>query len=203
MTIRLTRERLAEAYGAENLLTVPAERLPDSLVHGPTREFLTSVGFPNSRVEPLVEVDEAFAAGLPPMAEHRYFGEGEYGGWELPVQCGDFLLLGDWNSAVLGVVGLEPRNGTVHVVSEMQDEGEAALLNSSVDRLAYFLLVLHLAHRPDFDPARFIPPPEAARAAREELLSERIRHVFLHADPAALQGEESIWEGVLMDMDML
>jgi len=187
MTVRLTREQLAEAYGEENLLTIPADRLPDLLIHQPTRDFLTSVGLPDSTAGGLVDVDEAFAAGLPPMSEHEYFGSGEHGGWELPAMCADFLLLGDWNSAVLGVVGLNPRTGAVYVVSEMEYEDEAALLNSDITCLAYFLYILDRAHQPDFDPARFLPPG-AVRADREELLSERIRHVLRQADPAALEG---------------
>jgi len=195
----LTFAELAAVFGEQGVLRTDPALLPEGLRHDETRGFLSAVGFPSSDVQGLVVVDEQFPRAVRGMREASHFTE--YG-WELPPEAADLFLLGEFQGAAMGVIGIDGASGAVRMVSEL-DMSRAVLLNSDISRLTYFLYVLrrdeHLYSWEHYDEHEQ-PDPESPEPDTMGQAAERIRQEFQRADPAALEEGENVWDAVLEDI---
>ncbi|MFE6889809.1 SUKH-4 family immunity protein [Streptomyces sp. NPDC057694] len=92
---RVSRERLAEVFGADRVHVIPDRDLPSGLTHGPTRDFLSRTGFPH--VEDLLSTAtlDLTASGLREQA------------WDevrrgcVPLGDGPLYRIGEWMGGAL------------------------------------------------------------------------------------------------------
>ncbi|MFC9973769.1 SUKH-4 family immunity protein [Spirillospora sp. NPDC127200] len=137
MSERLTRERLAEVFGEENLLRADPADIPSAVSDEFTREFLVNVGIPQSSEAEFIE----FAADFP--REWRPLGEAEIyrtGGRQVPDVLKDAFYIGYAEGAVPIFIALDGASGRVHAISEAEDE--PYLMNSDVESLVFYMYVL-------------------------------------------------------------
>ncbi|MEU0744411.1 SUKH-4 family immunity protein [Streptomyces sp. NPDC006134] len=92
---RPTRARVLDIFDADHVPTMTDEQLPSGLTHGPTRRFLTQVGFPAVSGFYSLNTHHLLESGL---AEHTWEGTKEF---ETPVGDGPFYSLGTWIGGVL------------------------------------------------------------------------------------------------------
>jgi hypothetical protein len=141
LALELPAGLLEGAFGAENMVRLTDDRLPSTLVHAPTRAFLTEVGLPSDGFmfygpgpEPLLTLPEDWAESRSnPSHAHLW-----HGGEQLPPDARHLVVLGglvhDFTVVIDGRTGalFHTEAGADHVVP----------VNADVSTLA-FTLWLH------------------------------------------------------------
>ncbi|MFP8886065.1 SUKH-4 family immunity protein [Streptomyces mangrovi] len=102
LRLDLPRHVLEEAFGADQVVRIAPEELPEELVHEPTRRFLTEVGLPcdglmfgldgeeDDLLRPLPEVDARYRA----MPELRHLFRAPESADHLPADADHLLVIG-------------------------------------------------------------------------------------------------------------
>lgn len=174
MTFAISREAMEKEFGADNLITVAADRLNPSLTHAPTIQFLSEVGLPDVE-EFLYTVDEELAAGLEGVLD-RQSNLGDY--TDEPVD--NWVVLGSFMGDMFLLDGA---TGAVWI--SVDGAGTVNFINSRIDFFARFLAAFHRDTEmlyPDYN------TPDEIEAAMKNLVTE-VRGF----DPAAVDHERGYW----------
>ncbi|MFI6761928.1 SUKH-4 family immunity protein [Micromonospora sp. NPDC050417] len=182
----IDRAGMESVYHADDLVTLDEATLA-VITHEPTRAFLCDVGLPD-RVG-WFEADQLFVDG-----DLRVGGAA----WQrvalrhpsCPFDMSAWLTLGGigLDDAIVDTI-----TGNVYCIPE---DGAPHLLNSGVDRLAFFLHALEV-ERPqyDVDAGADVVDPEGAET--------RLLSLMRRADPAAMAYPEACWFTVLRNVRKL
>lgn len=174
MTFAISREAMRKEFGADNLITVPADRLNPAVTHASTIQFLTGVGMP-AVGEFVYTVDEELQSGLD-SALVRYPSLGDYTDEPL----GSWVVLGSFMGDMFLLDGA---TGAVWI--EVDGQGTVKFVHTAIDFFARFLASFHrdsdLLH-PD------INIPDDIEIAMNNLIGE-VRGI----DPAGFDHEHAYW----------
>lgn len=174
MTFAISREAMEKEFGADNLITVPADRLNPAITHTPTIQFLSGIGMPE--VEEFVyTIDEELISGLE-SALDRQSNLGEF--TDEPLD--NWVVLGYFMGDMFLLDGA---TGAVWI--SVDGDGTVKFINSGIDLFARFLASFHrdseLLH-PD------INIPDEIETAMNNLIVE-VRGI----DPAGVDHEQGYW----------
>ncbi|WP_170208731.1 SUKH-4 family immunity protein [Micromonospora pisi] len=176
----IDRARMESVYRAEDMVTLDDATLA-AVTHEPTRAFLRDVGLPDR-------------VGWFEAAQLFVDGDLQVGGeaWERVARRHPSCPFDMSAWLTLGGIGLDDAivDTTTGVVYCIPEDGAPHLLNSGVDRLAFFLHALEV-ERPQYDleADADVVDPEGAEA--------RLLSLMRRADPAAMEYPESCWFSVL------
>ncbi|MCQ4079465.1 SUKH-4 family immunity protein [Streptomyces sp. RB6PN25] len=174
MTFAISREAMEKEFGADNLVTAPADRLNPAITHAPTVQFLSEVGMPDVD-EFVYTVDDDLASGL-------------VGALERQPNLGDYTDKPLDNWVVLGWFVddkylLDGATGEVWI--KVDGDETVKFMNTRVDFFARFLASFHrdyeLLH-PDY------AMPDEIETAMNNLITE-VRGL----DPFGVGHEQGYW----------
>jgi hypothetical protein len=174
MTFAITRQELQAAFGADRLVTVPADRLNPVVTHESSRTFLAEVGLLNAGIR--------FQAAAE-LADGGITGQESVSGIVEDLtdpRAGRLLLLGgfgtDW-------VFLDGADGTVWVADDGNDSFD--FLNSRIDLFVRFTAALAR----DWAHLSVDEPDDDRREAAGDNLVVELRAL----DPQAFAAPDGYW----------
>ncbi|MFE4367759.1 SUKH-4 family immunity protein [Streptomyces sp. NPDC056835] len=179
MLTHVTPEAVIEAFGLTSITYFP-QAAPGHL-HGPTAEFLATVGLPESKFfgpRMDLEGDSAQRLRFGPSLKASF----ERDGSELRPEAETWEELGDF---VFATVALDPRDGRIYAFPE--GESDYQLMHEDVSSLVHALTVLNRG-RVDF--RKLEPDDDEQRAQIVDRMTKEITAV----DPAPFTDEEGEWE---------
>lgn len=175
MTFAISREVMEWEFGAEHLVTVPADRLNRAVSHAPTARFLSEVGLPDVRGI-VFWIDREAASGLESVLD-RIAYLGRHTGEAL----GDWVVIGTFMGDEFLLDGAD---GAVWI--HIDGEATVKFVSSGLDLFARFVAAFHrdrYALHPDYN-----TPDEIATAMNN--LVEDMREY----DPVALEHKKTCWQ---------
>ncbi|WP_326812264.1 SUKH-4 family immunity protein [Streptomyces scopuliridis] len=179
MLTHITPEAVIEAFGLTSITYFP-QAAPGHM-HGPTADFLATIGLPESkffgpRMDP--EDNSAQRLRFGPSLKASF----ERAGSELPPEAETWEKLGDF---VYATVALDPRDGRIYAFPE--GESDYQLMHEDVSSLVHALIVLNRG-RVNFRKLR--PDDDEQRAQIVDRMTQEITAV----DHAPFTDEEGEWE---------
>ncbi|MER7000891.1 SUKH-4 family immunity protein [Streptomyces sp. NPDC000410] len=179
MLTHITPEAVIEGFGLTSITYFP-QAAPGHL-HGPTADFLATVGLPESQFfGPRMDLEDDSAQRLRfgPSLKSSF----ERAGSELPPEAQAWEELGGF---IYATVALDPRDGQIYAFPE--GESDYQPIHADVSSLVHALIVLN---RGRVDCLRLGPDDDEQRAHIVDRMTREISAV----DPTPFMGEEGEWE---------
>lgn len=179
MLTRVTPEDLIKAFGLTSITYFP--QAVRGHLHGPTADFLASVGLPESKFfGPRMDLEDDSAQRLRfgPSLKASF----ERAGSELPPEAETWEKLGEF---IYATVALDPRDGRIYAFPE--GESDYQPMHTDVSSLVHALIVLN-SGRVEY--RKLGPDDDEQRAQIVDRMTQEITVV----DPAPFTDEEGEWE---------